>query len=90
MPYARPLEPGAPCLPPRLGFSCFKDKSFMTWRAVLAQGMNLLGHPVPCHPFVCSHCSVLHVFLIASSKPSGGGDQHPHCMDEESEEQRAK
>lgn len=30
LPLVRPLEPGAPRLTPHLGFSCFKDKDFMT------------------------------------------------------------
>lgn len=80
VPQGRPLEPGAPRLPPHLRFSCFKEKGLMTWREVLAQGPRLRGWATlfPCcrWPFQCvlASCSALSVFPIASSKPSGARD----------------
>lgn len=80
LPLSRPLEPGAPRLPPHLRFSCFKDKGLMTWREVLAQGPRLRGWATlfPCcrWTFQCvlASCSALSVFPIASSKPSGARD----------------
>lgn len=65
-----PLEPGAPRLPPHLGFSCFKDKGSMT------QGLELQGwatasfSPGPHTLCVCLPCCSC-LFLIDSSSPRG-------------------
>lgn len=60
----RPLEPGAPRLPPHLGFSCFKDKSFMTWREVLAGSLELQGWASPVLPLSLALLWVLTTLLF--------------------------
>lgn len=69
LPLARPLEPGAPCLLLHLGFSCFKDKSFRTWREVLAQGLDLRGHVVPGCPWHFLHMLTTQLFMSFSHCP---------------------
>lgn len=98
LPLARPFEPGAPRLPPHLGFSCFKDKDFMIWKEVSAQGLDLQGHPLPCCPWYFLHVLTAQIFMSFSHclfKAICGWDslrvgQHPRCTDEETEEQGAK
>lgn len=54
LPLAGPCAPGtpsAPGSPPHSGLSCVKDRGFVTWGEVLAQGLDLQGRPVPCCPW---------------------------------------
>lgn len=73
LPLARPFEPGAPRLPLHLGFSCFKDKDFMTWKEVSAQRLALQGHLLPAVLGTFCLCSLLGasgLFLILIALPA--------------------